>query len=182
MTRARILSLDDARRIAFELSNGRRFFRNGDGWKTFCPLCDSNSGRRKPRPTLSLTVRDGKLLVYCHRCNSDRVAILRELVRRNLLPDTFHESSKALAAVNEVCAATEATSWRGIARTTDLAVLQVLLGIARQCRKTDFNAAVRQIAERALVNAATVSRSLRRLIGAGWLRQIAPSRGAQATA
>ena len=113
MTRAIVVSSSEVRRIASELSNGRHFFRNGDGWKTFCPIRDSNSGRRKPRPTLSLTVRNDQILVFCRRCGSHRLAILRELVRRGLLPNNFRESSMALALVDEVHAATQAVSWNG---------------------------------------------------------------------
>lgn len=97
----------DAKRIAYELGDGRRIFKNRDGWKTYCPLCESSSRRRRPRATLSLTIRDGQILVYCHRCRSDRVAIIRELVRRRLLPNNFRESSMALVLIEEVRAAVE---------------------------------------------------------------------------
>ena len=92
----------DGERIARALSNGRHISRNGDGWKTFCPLCNSSSRRRKPRATLSLTIRDGKILVHCHRCQADPVAIIRELVHLNLLPNNFRESSKTLALIEKV--------------------------------------------------------------------------------
>ncbi|MGD0075366.1 MAG: hypothetical protein ABSD31_13660 [Candidatus Binataceae bacterium] len=86
----------------------------------------------------------------------------------------------ALALVDEVRVATQAVSWNGIAAITNLAVLQVLLEIAKQCCRVEFSASVRQIGERARVNASTVWKSLRRLVRAGWLIPITRARGARA--
>jgi hypothetical protein len=173
---AKILNVLDCEQIAQALSDGRRITRNGDGWKTYCPLCNSRTRRRKPHATLSITIRDGKILVYCHRCRADAVAIIRELVHRDLLPNNFRESSKALALISEVRAAAQATTWKGIAALTDVVVLLVLLAIARRCLKSNFSAAVREIALSARRHEGTVSRSLRRLVKAGWLERATAAR------
>jgi DNA modification methylase len=55
---------EDAERIARDLSGGRRVIRNGDGFKTLCPMCRSENQRRKPPRTLSLTARSGKPLFH----------------------------------------------------------------------------------------------------------------------
>ena len=171
----------DGERIARALSNGRHISRNGDGWKTFCPLCNSSSRRRKPRATLSLTIRDGKILVYCHRCRVDPVAIIRELVSLDLLPNYFRNSSSTLALVDEVRAATAAVTWKGIAKTTDLKVLhQALLEFFKQSSKAVFAASARQVGEYARVDRATASRSLGRLVAAGFLEKVTPARGKSA--
>jgi hypothetical protein len=125
----------DGERIARALGDGRRVFKNRDGWKTYCPLCNSRSRRRRPRATLSLTIRDGKILVYCHRCCADPVAIIRELVLLDRLPNYFRDSSMTLALVNEGCAAAANVTWKGIAETTDVKVLQTLFEIIKQCCK-----------------------------------------------
>ena len=174
------LDLLDCEQIAQALSDGRRISRNGDGFKTYCPLCNSRSHRRKPRATLSITIRDGRVLVYCHRCRADRVMIIRELARRGLLPNNFRESSQALALIGEVQAAAQATTWKGIAALTDVVVLLVLLEIARRCLHPNFSAAVREIGLSARRHEATVSRSLRRLVKAGWLERVAATSGKDA--
>jgi hypothetical protein len=171
----------DGKRIAYALSDGRRVSRNGNGWKTYCPLCNSRNRRRKPRATLSLTIRDGKILVYCHRCRVDPVAIIRELVSLDLLPNYFRNSSSTLALVDEVRAATGAVTWKGIAKTTDLKVLhQALLEFLKQSSKAVFAASARQVGEYARVHEGTASRSLRRLVKAGWLEKITSARGKSA--
>jgi DNA-binding MarR family transcriptional regulator len=171
----------DGKRIAYALSDGRRVSRNRDGWKTYCPLCNSRHRRRKPRATLSLTIRDGKILVYCHRCRVDPVAIIRELVSLDLLPNYFRNSSSTLALVDEVRAATVAVTWKGIAKTTDLKVLhQALLEFLKQSSKAVFAASARQVGEYARVDRATASRSLGRLVVAGWLEKVTPARGKSA--
>jgi DNA-binding transcriptional ArsR family regulator len=170
----------DGERIAYALSREGHISRNGDGWKTDCPLCKSKSRRRKPRGTLSLTIRDGKILVHCHRCQADPVAIIRELVHLNLLPNNFRESSKTLALIDQVRAAGQAFTWKGTAALTDLVVLQILLQIARRCLKTDFSAAVREIGLCARRHEATVWRSLHRLVKGGWLERVTPARGTHA--
>jgi DNA-binding MarR family transcriptional regulator len=174
------LPVQDCEQIARALGDGHRISRNRDGWKTYCPLCESSSRRRKPRATLSVTVRDGQILVFCQRCHSDRVAILRELVRRDLLPNNFRESSMALALIDEVRAATAAVIWKGIAAATDLKVLRALFEIIKQCCKSVFSASAREVGERARVDEGTASRSLLRLVRAGWLEQISRARGARA--
>jgi DNA-binding transcriptional ArsR family regulator len=170
----------DGERIAHALSNGRRIHRNRDGWKTDCPLCDSNSKRRKPHATLSVTIRGGKILVHCHRCHADPVSIIRELVRLDLLPDHFRDSSKALALIDQVRASTAAITWNGTGPATDLKVLHVLCKISRQCCKTVFSASARQVGENARVDEGTASRSKRRLVSAGWLEKVNAERGARA--
>jgi DNA-binding transcriptional ArsR family regulator len=170
----------DAERIARTLSDGRRISRNGDGWKTKCPICNSSSRRRKPGATLSVTVRDGKVLVYCHGCHTDPVAIIRELVHRDVLPNNFRESSIALALVDEVRAATATVSWKERADPSNLRVLRSLFKVSEQCCKEIFSASVRQVSELARVHEGTASRSLGRLVAAGWLEKVSLSRGTSA--
>jgi predicted transcriptional regulator len=108
------------------------------------------------------------------------VAIIRELVHRGLLPNNFRESSMGLALIDEVRAATALITWKGSAATTDLKVLQALFKIMKQCGKAIFGASARDAGERARVDRGTASRSLRRLVRAGWLEKITPARGASA--
>jgi hypothetical protein len=105
------------------------------------------------------------------------VAIIRELVRLDLLPNYFRESSLAFALVDEVRATTAAVSWKGIAAATDLKVLQSLFEIVRPCCKAVFDGSARQVGERARVDLVTASRSMRRLVAGGWLEQISRARG-----
>lgn len=170
----------DVDRIAQELGNGRKTFRNRDGRKTFCPLCPSGDPQRRTRPTLSLTVRDGTILAYCHRCNSDGVTIIRELVRRGLLPDLFKDSSKALAIIGDVLAVLKSNFWNLSRATCDREVLHAVIGISLSCAKTELDLPVRQVALLARVSERTAARSVKRLAIAGWLERIAPAKGKRA--
>src|SRR5262249_4579184 len=64
--------------------------REGDGWKCLCPVhADS-------KPSLSITERDGKILVIC-RANCDQDSVIDALRRRGLWPQsagTFKSRSK----------------------------------------------------------------------------------------
>jgi hypothetical protein len=160
----------EALQIARHLAAGRSFIKNLDGLKSFCPLCDS--GDRKARPTFSIAVRDGIPLFFCHRCNGDGKVLIRELVRRDLLPNNFRESSTALALIDQVRAAIAAVTWNGTGAATDLKVLQALLEIIKLCRKVVFAASAREVGERAGVDRAAASCSLGRLVAAGWLEKV----------
>jgi DNA-binding Lrp family transcriptional regulator len=170
----------DVERIALKLAEGRRIERNGDGRKTYCPLCRSETNRRRPRPTLSMTARDGTILVHCHRCKSEGREIIRELVCLGLLPDRFREASAAYAIFLAVSAATDSALWRGTGGATDQKVIGVLVNIVRRSGKAEFGASVREVAEGARVKAATVSRALRRLEACGWLEKVGTARGPRA--
>jgi hypothetical protein len=161
-------TIQDVDRIARALANGRKIFKNRDGRKTFCPLCNPDDRRRRTRPTLSLTVRDGKLLAYCHRCNSDGVTILRELVRRGLVPDLFKQSSKTLAIIGDVLAVLKSNFWNLSRATCDREVLHAVITISLGCCKTELDLPVRQIALLARIRESTAARSLKRLAKAGW--------------
>jgi hypothetical protein len=162
---------EDAKRLALQLSGGR-VFRNGAGWKTFCPLCQSETRRRKPRPTLSITGRSGKILVHCHRCKSGGLTIVHKLVSLGLLPNQFRRTSAALTVVDTVRAAMGAAVWIGTPKATDRRVLIAVTQIAERCRREDFGASIREVALLALLNKTTVWRSLDRLSNAGWLEKI----------
>src|SRR6202022_1742075 len=86
----------DIDHLARALAAGRRIFKNMNGRKTYCPLCRPENGRRKNRPTLSLTGLGEKLLIYCHRCRRPGLELIRALVGLGLLPNHFRESSAAL--------------------------------------------------------------------------------------
>ena len=174
-------TVGDAERIARLLADGRRFFRNGDGYKTFCPLCRSATARRRPRPTLSLAARCGQILVHCHRCQCDGVEIIRELVRRQLLPDLFRQSSAAFTQVNKVRAALRKEAWQGTAGATALAVIETLCKIVALSRKVEFAASVREVAEGAQISLSTAWRALRRLVSSGWLERVDNADGERAT-
>ena len=176
----RLFSSDHVERIALELSDERRVFRNGDGRKSFCPLCQSENRRHRPRPTLSIAVRDGKILLYCHRCETEGTAIIRELVRRGLLPDLFRDASASLALLKKVRAAMEADVWTGTAKATDRLVLNALIGISGRCYKEDFGASVREVALLARLHESTASRSLHRLKNCGWVQKTKPALGEKA--
>jgi predicted transcriptional regulator len=176
----RLLCQADARQIAVRLGDGRSPLKSGKGWKTFCPICRSACNSRKQRRTLSVAVSNGKLLVYCHRNKCDRVGILRELVRRGLLPDTFRESSRVRAIVQDVRAAAGAVAWKGIAGASDLAVLMVLCEIAHRSCKAEFNASTREVAEGVGLAEVTAWRSLGRLVKVGWVERLAPATGTKA--
>jgi predicted transcriptional regulator len=174
------LNSADIERLARELAAGRRVFKNANGRKTYCPLCRPENARRKARPTLSLTAHAGTLLVYCHRCRRPGLEIIRVLVGRGLLPNSFRESSAAFWVVKEILAAIEVVDWHGIAKATDLLVLSALIEIARGSLKAEFGASVRQVAEIARINRATASRSLRRLANAAWVEKIESASGEKA--
>jgi hypothetical protein len=171
---------DDVERIAQALSDGRRIFRSGDGRKTFCPLCQAENRRRRSRPTLSITARRGKILVHCHRCRSEGPDIIRELVRLELLPNLFRETSDSLALVDRIHGAIRDATWSGTCKATDRLILIALTEILRRCRKERFGASIRDVALRARVKETTAWRSLRRLADSGWLEKIEPARGEQA--
>jgi hypothetical protein len=133
MMAPRRFSSEDVRRIAWKLAGNRRISRNGNGLKTFCPLCGSESRRERPRATLSIAARDGQILAYCHRCKREGREIIRELVRLELLPNLFPESSAAFVLAGEVRAAMRAAVWNGTAKATDLIVIEVLLKILERC-------------------------------------------------
>jgi predicted ArsR family transcriptional regulator len=77
--------------------------------------------------------------------------------------------------------ATAAVTWKGIAKTTDLKVLhQALLEFLKQSSKAVFGASARQVGEYARVDRATASRSLGRLVAAGWLEKVTPAQGKSA--
>jgi hypothetical protein len=167
--------------IARQLADGRPIFRNGDGRKTFCPLCRSQSRRRKPRPTLSITARHGNLLVHCHRCTSQGVDMIRALVSRRLLPDLFRECAAARTLAERVRAGINSAAWNGTSKATDLSVLEVLLQIVTRTGKAEFGASVREVADSAQVRCSTAWRSLRRLTRDGWLEIVRPTQGIQST-
>jgi len=174
------LNSADIERIARELAAGRRVLKNANGRKTYCPLCRPENARRRARPTLSLTAHAGTLLVYCHRCRRPGLEIIRALVDRGLLPNSFRESSAAFWVVKEILAAIEVADWNGIAKATDLLVLSALIEIVKGSLKSEFGASVRQLAEVARINRATASRSLRRLANAAWIEKIASASGQKA--
>jgi hypothetical protein len=127
-----------------------------------------------------LTARAGTLLVYCHRCKRRGLEIIRALVDLGLLPNWFRESSAAFALLKQIRAAIYSAEWNGTARATDLLVLCALDEIIKASLKTKFGASVRQIAERAQIDYATASRSLRRLTKTGWIEKIAGARDGNA--
>jgi predicted transcriptional regulator len=174
------LNSADIERLARELAAGRRVLKNANGRKTYCPLCRPENARRRARPTLSLTAHAGTLLVYCHRCRRPGLEIIRALVDLGLLPNWFRESSAAFALLKQIRAAIYAAEWNGTAKATDLLVLCALDEIIKASLKTKFGASVRQIAERAQIDYATASRSLRRLAKTGWVEKIAGARDGNA--
>ena len=174
------LNSADIERLARELAAGRRVLKNANGRKTYCPLCRPKNARRRARPTLSLSARAGTLLVYCHRCKRPGLEIIRALVGRGLLPNSFRESSAAFRIVKEILAAIEVADWNGIAKATDLLVLSALMEIVKGSLKAEFGASVRQVAELARIDRATASRSLQRLANAAWIEKIASASGQKA--
>src|SRR5258708_2401193 len=151
MTALKRFSSEDVYRIARKLAGDRRIPKNRNGWKTFCPLCRPESRRRRPRPTLSVTARDGEILVYCHRCRRPGVDIIRELVRRELLPNFSKKSSTSFTLLQEIRIAISNAAWNGHAKTTELLVLEFLIEIVTNCRKVEFGASVLQVADGAHV-------------------------------
>jgi hypothetical protein len=68
----------DVGRIIAALGGGRR---NGNGWICHCPVHDDRT------PSLSVAVKNGRLLVHCHAsCSQD--AVIAELKRLGLWPKT----------------------------------------------------------------------------------------------
>jgi DNA-binding transcriptional ArsR family regulator len=175
------LGANDAERIARALSRGRRISRNRDGWKSYCPLCDRTNGKQMVQPTLSVTIRDGKPLLHCHRCRSTGVELIRALVGRGILPDTFKRSSRALALADGVERAAATMPWNGIAASTDLSVLLFLAELTRRSGKPDIGIAVRTLAEHARVAPSTASNSLNRLARAGWIGLVRRAKGEAAS-
>jgi hypothetical protein len=167
----------DIDKIARQLADGRPIFKNGDGRKTFCPLCRSQSKRRRSRRTLSITARQGHILVHCHRCKSQGVEIVRALVSLGLLPNLFRERAAVRTLAESVRAAINDTAWTGTSKATDLSVLEVLLKIATRTRKAELGASAREVADRAQVRCSTAWRSLRRLTMDGWLESVHPAHG-----
>jgi DNA-binding MarR family transcriptional regulator len=171
-------TVEDARRLAQELDEqGRGIVRNGpEGFKTFCPLCRSETHRPRPRRTLSVSANDGKPLVYCHKCKADGRELIRDLVSRGLLPDLSADRFEPFTAqIKEIRAAIENSAWSGRGKATELAVLELLFQIEMRCRKTEFGASIREVAQGSRISDATASRVLKRLVNGGWIKLVRPT-------
>lgn len=170
----------DVERIARQLAEGRRVSRNGNGRKTFCPFCETENRRRRPRPTLSITARNGKPLFYCHRCKRPGIEIIRRLVQRGMLHDSFQLSSRVLARIDEVRGAAARTDWKGVGATNALKALGALCEIGQRCFKGVIAASEREVADLTDISAPTAGKALKRLARRGWLEQVERARGRNA--
>jgi DNA-binding MarR family transcriptional regulator len=170
----------DVERIARQLAKGRRVSRNGNGRKTFCPFCETENSSRRPRPTLSITARNGKPLFYCHRCKRPGIEIIRRIVQSGLLYDGFQLSSRVLARIDELRGAAARANWKGVGGANALKVLGALSEIGRRCFKDVIAASERDVADLTNITAPTAGKALKRLTKLGWLDQVEGARGQKA--
>jgi hypothetical protein len=170
----------DMDRIARQLAKGRRVSRNGDGRKSYCPLCEPENRPQKPRPTLSVAARGGQPLFFCHRCRRDGRDIIQELVRLGLLPNSFKKSSQVLATVDQVLRGAVASDWKRIGGANALKVLMAVCGIAQRCFRNVVAASERDVADLADLSAAAAGRALKRLARDGWLERVERCNGKKA--
>lgn len=87
-------------------------------------------------------------------------------------PEPFPGRPEALEALEHWRSALAAEEWRGMAGATDLAVAEGLGRLAAGAGGPVTTASLPQIALAGGVSLCTARRSLRRLIGRGWLRQV----------
>lgn len=83
--------------IAKALAKGRERNTNGT-WRTFCPAHnDESSGN----PSLDVTVKNGKVVLYCQTRHCPQSAIIAELKAKGLWPDRPERRRLTLAEFSE---------------------------------------------------------------------------------
>jgi hypothetical protein len=83
--------------IAQALGHGRE--RNSNGtWRTFCPAHNDESG---DNPSLDVSVKNGRVLLYCQTRHCPQNAIIAELKARGLWPDRPERRRLTLAEFSE---------------------------------------------------------------------------------
>ena len=138
--------------------------RNG-WWMTLCP---SHHDRN---PSLRITPRKGKDPLFHCFAGCDQMAVLRQLVDRELIPNRFNHRPAALRIVAKLRGLLEKFG-PGRAAATDRALMTAHLDLATRLRKSRYNASVRELADLSGLTIASVSRSNRRLRRDGWLSRI----------
>jgi len=131
-------------------------------------LCPSHRDRN---PSLRITPRKAKdPLFYCF-AGCDQMAVIGELVERDLLPNRFKHRPAALRIVVRLRALLEKFG-PGRAAATDRALMTAYLDVASRLRKSRYDASVRELAELSGLTVASVSRANRRLRRDGWLCRV----------
>lgn len=93
----------------------------------------------------------------------------------------IESASAARAEIQAIRTDASEARWPGTAGATDRVVLDALLVIALEAGTIKPTASVRQLAERAGVDKDTVSRSLRRLVDAGYITRLKKGQGTRAS-
>jgi hypothetical protein len=164
---SRIFTDRDAERAALGLDVRAR--KRGSRWRTSCPLC----GKRRRLSIGADGIGPG---IKCFS-GCDSVAILRELVRRGLLPDWSRRSTTDLAPIRQAIAR---ECWLGTAGSIDYRVIWSMINLAEHLCRIELAAAVRDVALWAHVSTDTASTSLRRLAHKGFLKLVTPASVAHA--
>jgi len=148
-------SIDDVRRIAESLNDGKKVGRSGRDYRTKCPQCRLLK--------LSINLGDnGNLVAHCHDCRIPFRKLIHILADLGLVP-----TRRATAPSPNLVKAISRADWTYRSGATDYAVLSALA--AKAAADGVVQGAVRFVAGVAKIGDATASRSLGRLIARGWL-------------